>query len=448
MHNLKQMAATLNVYQEHGFTSPEQLEAAVDTAYQEMRQTSGELKALETKLQGKKELQQQVLAYDYTLYDKDTLRQMDGGQLDAPELPLSTAALKICEMHDLGGQSIKYAPLAMIETLQEAAYQQMQEAAAQAAVPESTMLPDAPEQTLDEYPMPDPMLTLDDLEKCGYRDGDMLPLSKERAMELYERDLTVYAVVDGGGAEMLFDREEFDTQAAGTMYAVSREEWEESPEFDARVQDRLNHQEERERAFLSHEGDCFAIYQVSENDPQRLRFMNMDWLNAHDLSVERGNYDLVYTAPLPETGSIDGRLHKLFEQFNFHRPADFHSPSMSVSDIVAIKRDGVVSCHYCDSAGFQEIPGFLPSNPLKNAEMTVEDDYGMIDGIINNGSKATVAELEAQARGGQPISLMDLADAVHREERDKKKSVMEQLRQSPKQERKKTAPKRSAEREL
>lgn len=386
--------------------------------------------------------------YDYTLYDKDTLRQMDGGQLDAPELPLSTAALKICEMHDLGGQSIKYAPLAMIETLQEAAYQQMQEAAVQAAAPESTMLPDAPEQALDEYPMPDPMLTLDDLEKCGYRDGDMLPLSKERAMELYERDLTVYAVVDGGGAEMLFDREEFDTQAAGTMYAVSREEWEESPEFDAWVQDRLNHQEERERAFLSHEGDCFAIYQVAENDPQRLRFMNMDWLNAHDLSVERGNYDLVYTAPLPETGSIDGRLHKLFEQFNFHRPADFHSPSMSVSDIVAIKRDGVVSCHYCDSVGFQEIPGFLPSNPLKNAEMTVEDDYGMIDGIINNGPKATVAELEAQARSGQPISLMDLADAVHREERDKKKSVMEQLRQSPKQERKKTAPKRSAEREL
>lgn len=386
--------------------------------------------------------------YDYTLYDKDTFRQMDGGQLDAPELPLSTAALEICEMHDLGGQSIKYAPLAMIETLQEAAYQQMQEAAAQAAVPESTMLPDAPEQALDEYPMPDPMLTLDDLEKCGYRDGDMLPLSKERAMELYERDLTVYAVVDGGSAEMLFDREEFDTQAAGTMYAVSREEWEESPEFDARVQDRLNHQEERERAFLSHEGDCFAIYQVSENDPQRLRFMNMDWLNAHDLSVERGNYDLVYTAPLSETGSIDGRLHKLFEQFNFHRPADFHSPSMSVSDIVAIKRDGVVSCHYCDSACFQEIPGFLPSNPLKNAEMTVEDDYGMIDGIINNGPKATVAELEAQARSGQPISLMDLADAVHREERDKRKSVMEQLRQSPKQERKKTAPKKSAEREL
>ena len=74
MHNLKQMAATLNVYQEYGFTSPEQLEAAVDTAYQEMRQTSGELKALETKLQGKKELQQQVLAYAKTKPARDGLR--------------------------------------------------------------------------------------------------------------------------------------------------------------------------------------------------------------------------------------------------------------------------------------------------------------------------------------------------------------------------------------
>ena len=74
MHNLKQMAATLNVYQQYGFTSPEQLEAAVDTAYQEMYQTSGELKALETKLQGKKELRQQVLAYAKTKPARDGLK--------------------------------------------------------------------------------------------------------------------------------------------------------------------------------------------------------------------------------------------------------------------------------------------------------------------------------------------------------------------------------------
>ncbi len=74
IHNLKQAAKTLNVYQQYGFTSPEQLEAAVDTAYQEMRQTSGKLKTLETKLQGKKELQRQVLAYAKTKPARDGLK--------------------------------------------------------------------------------------------------------------------------------------------------------------------------------------------------------------------------------------------------------------------------------------------------------------------------------------------------------------------------------------
>ena len=74
IHNLKQAAKTLSVYQQYGFTSPEQLEAAVDSAYQKMRQTSGELKALETKLQGKKKLQRQVLAYAQTKAARDGLR--------------------------------------------------------------------------------------------------------------------------------------------------------------------------------------------------------------------------------------------------------------------------------------------------------------------------------------------------------------------------------------
>ena len=150
--------------------------------------------------------------WDYTLYDAATRKQLDGGQMDAPELPLSTAALKICEMHDMGSQSVQYAPLSMIETLQEAAVQQMQ-AAAQAATPETTMLPDAPEQHLDEYPMPDPSLTQDDLEKCGYLDGDLLPLSKERAYELMAQDLTVYMVQQGENPAMAFDTDDLDDGA-------------------------------------------------------------------------------------------------------------------------------------------------------------------------------------------------------------------------------------------
>ena len=385
--------------------------------------------------------------YDYTIYDKGTMRALDGGQLDAPELPLSTAALKICEMHDMGGQSIQYAPLSMIETLQEAAVQQMQ-TEAKAAAPETTMLPDAPEQHLDEYPMPDPTLTQDDLEKCGYLDGDLLPLSKERAYELMERDLTVYIVQQGENPAMVFDTTDLD--AHDGIFAVTREEWEESPAFEAKVKERMDHQQEREQAFLGHKGDCFAIYQVKHTDELRdIRYEGLEWIKSIGRTVQRDNYDLVYTAPLAP-GDLKGSvLDNLEYRFNNEHPADYRHPSMSVSDIVAIKRDGKVSCHYCDSFGFAEVPGFLPDNPLKNAEMAVEDDYGMIDGILNNGSKEpTVAQLEQQARSGQPISLMDLAAAAHREDRDKKKSVVEQLKSQPKPEHKKTAPKKSAEREI
>ena len=385
--------------------------------------------------------------WDYTLYDAATMKQLDGGQLDAPELPLSTAALKICEMHGMGGQSIRYAPLSMIETLQEAAVQQMQ-AAAQAAVPEVTQLPDAPEQTLDEYPMPDPALTQDDLEKCGYLDGDLLPLSKERAYELMAQDLTVYMGQQDEPPAMAFDTADLD--AHDGIFAVTREEWEDSPSFDAQVKERMDHQQEREQAFLNHEGDCYAIYQVKHTDELRdIRYEGLEWVKSIGRTVQRDNYDLVYTAPLTP-GDLKGSvLDNLEYRFNNEHPADYRHPSMSVSDIVAIKQDGKVSCHYCDSFGFQQIPGFLPDNPLKSAEMTVEDDYGMIDGVINNGTKEpTVAQLEQQARSGQPISLMDLAAAAHREDRDKKKSVMDQLKSQPKPEHKKTAPKKSAEREI
>ena len=377
--------------------------------------------------------------WDYTLYDAATMKQLDGGQLDAPELPLSTAALKISEMHGMGGQSIRYALLSMIETLQEAA---------QAAVPEVTQLPDAPEQTLDEYPMPDPTLTQDDLEKCGYLDSDLLPLSKERAYELMAQDLTVYMVQQGENPAMAFDTADLD--AHDGIFAVTREEWEESPAFDTQVMDRMDHQREREQAFLNHKGDCYAIYQVKHTDELRdIRYEGLEWVKSIGRTVQRDNYDLVYTAPLAP-GDLKGSvLDNLEYRFNNEHPADYRHPSMSVSDIVAIKRDGKVSCHYCDSFGFQQIPGFLPDNPLKSAEMTVEDDYGMIDGVINNGPKEpTVAQLEQQARSGQPISLMDLAAAAHREDRDKKKSVMEQLKSQPKSEHKKTAPKKSAEREI
>ena len=383
--------------------------------------------------------------WDYTLYDAASMKELDGGQLDMPELSCMKAVLQICDDNDLDSTSLRHAPMSMIETLQEAAYQQMQAETSQMIA--SSQLPEAQEQALDEYPMPDEQVSTPDMQEYGYFYDGMLPVTRERALELDAAGLTVYVLHEDNTESMVFDPQEI--MEHGGLFGVDREEWEKSPQFHEKVMERQEHQQEREQAFLSQNRDCFAIYQVSRDDPQNVRFMNLDWLKSHDISIDRSNYDLIYTAPLSESGTVPEQLEKLYQQFNLEKPVDYHSPSMSVSDIVAIKQDGKVSCHYCDSGGFTQISGFLPENPLKNAEMAVEDDYGMIDGIINNGAKEPmVAELEQQARSGQPISLMELAAATHREEREKKKSVMEQLKSQPKAEHKKTAPKKSAEREI
>ena len=384
--------------------------------------------------------------WDYTLYDAASMKELDGGQLDMPELSRMKAVLQICDDNDLGKDSVKYAPLFMIETLQEAAYQQMQAEVRQMTA--SSQLPEAQEQALDEYPMPDEQVSTPDMQEYGYSYDGMLPVTRERALELDAAGLTVYVLHEDNTESMVFDPQEIMDH--GGLFGVDREEWEKSPQFHEKVMERQEHQQEREQAFLSQNRDCFAIYQVKPTDELRdIRYEGMDWLRSIGQAVKRENYDLVYTAPLEPCNSPQAAVEQLYHQFNNDHPADYHHTSMSVSDIVAIKQDGKVSCHYCDSSGFTQISGFLPENPLKNAEMAVEDDYGMIDGIINNGTKElTVAELEQQARSGQPISLMDLADSVHREEREKKKSVVDQLKSQPKAEHKKTAPKKSAEREI
>ena len=384
--------------------------------------------------------------WDYTLYDAASMKELDGGQLDMPELSRKNAVLQICDDNDLDSTSLRHAPLSMIETLQEAAYQQMQAEAGQIAV--SSQLPEAQEQALDEYPTPDEQVSTPDMQEYGYSYDGMLPVTRERALELDAAGLTVYVLHEDNTESMVFDPQEI--MEHGGLFGVDREEWEKSPQFHEKVMERQAHQQEREQAFLSQNRDCFAIYQVKHTDELRdIRYEGLDWLRSIGQTVKRENYDLVYTAPLEPYKSPQVAVEQLYNQFNNDHPADYHHPSMSVSDIVAIKQDGKVSCHYCDSVGFTQIPGFLPENSLKNAEMTVEDDYGMIDGIINNGAKEpTVAELEQQVRSGQPISLMDLAEAVHREERDRKKSVVDQLKSQPKAEHKKTAQKKSAEREI
>ena len=111
---------------------------------------------------------------------------------------------------------------------------------------------------------------------------------------------------------------------------------------------------------------------------------------------------------------------------------------MSISDIVVLKQGGVLSCHYVDQYAFSELPGFFSGrNPLRAAEDSLEQNDNQLDGILNN--TPSVAELEAQVKAGQQISLLDLANAVQKErerksvveQTEKKKSVVAQLRTAP-----------------
>ena len=380
---------------------------------------------------------------DYTIYDAGSAKVLDGGVLDGTEQQLSTAALEVCKLHNIGEAApIRLAPLELLKDLREAnelpldAAEQITGAVAVPTDAADTMLPEL-EQAV---PMPDPTLTVDDMRSYGYLDSDMLPLSKDRAVELLEHDITVYMLYPDNAEEMVFEAEGIIKHDG--MFGVTRPDW------DA-VKGHIPPRDVEQR-FLNSPTDSMAIYQLRRDAPVELRFANLGSLAA---PPDPANYEAVYTRevyPDDDTGRI---LENFYYIFNDERPGDFVGHSLSVSDIVALKQNGKVSYHYCDSMGFQELPAFQkPENYLKAAEMSMEDDYGMIDGIINNGSKQpTVANLEAQVKAGMSISLMDLAAAAHRERDagERKPSVLEQLKNQPVQERPhKTAPKKSAEKEL
>ena len=306
-----------------------------------------------------------------------------------------------------------------------------------------TELPPLPE--LEQgYPMPDTSIGFLEMYQYGYTDGNaMLPLTKERAMELFMQDVPVFLLYGDNTEAMALNAEDISSHTG--VFGVEREEWD-----AVRGLVTLSEQADTEKLFLENPQDAFLIYQIRRGgELDAYRFMNYDYLQSKGVTPERGGYDAIYTGGLADYGDNKTNLDMIYQRFNVDHPADFKGHSLSVSDIVALKQNGVVSCHYVDSIGFRELPNFLkPENYLKNVEMLLEDDYGMIDGIINNGPKQpTVADLEAQVKAGFSISLTELAAASHREQ--KKPSVLEKLRErTPEQAKNKTAPKRSAEREL
>ena len=175
----------------------------------------------------------------------------------------------------------------------------------------------------------------------------------------------------------------------------------------------------RLEAFLDSAGENYAILQLRDIEETRMeRFSSLRMLERMDMEVNIDHYEVVYIAPLPVYTNRPAFLESVFEKFNLDRPEDFKGHSLSVSDIVAIRENGAVSCYYCDSTCFQELPGLIPENYLKNAEMQLEDDYGMIDGVVNNGAK-DCKEKSAKDKAEKPSVVEQLKNQPHCEVRKK-----------------------------
>ena len=102
--------------------------------------------------------------------------------------------------------------------------------------------------------------------------------------------------------------------------------------------------------------DTFSIYQLRGGEETHdYRFEPYERLQAAGLTVDRANYDLVYTAPLNQNTSLED----IYRTFNIDHPKDFKGHSLSVSDVVVLHQNGQDTAHYVDSFGFTQVPEFF-----------------------------------------------------------------------------------------
>ena len=302
---------------------------------------------------------------DYTIYDRTSMKELDGGQMDMEISTLAEAAMEICNSHVIGQNApLQVADIGMLDELQAS-----QDAAISIEPP--VQEPSEPETDIP----PDPAISVEARNSYGYTDDAMLPLTKERAMELFERDVPVYLLYGDNTEAMAFEQTEILNHDG--IFGIDRADWEAVKEqFPVITENRW------QKAFQQNPADSYCIYQL-RRDPElaELRFMNSHYLREHGLEPAFDHYEAVYSGALPSDGSTEARLDDLYMKFNTAHPQDYTGHSLSVSDIVVLRQQGAVSSHYVDSVGFVQLPAFLPDNYLKNAEMSMEDDYGMIDGI-------------------------------------------------------------------
>jgi len=260
--------------------------------------------------------------------------------------------------------------------------------------------------------LPDPMIGLYEMHDYGYDWSEMLPLTKDRALELWDDDYPIYLLHVDGSEAMADDREEIEEH--GGIFGIEKEDW-----MRERSLDRDNDMEQENEATQPvgenvSEGksqDTYKIYQLKSDDELwQYHFENLESLKAHDLKVEGKNYELKYEGEWTEDMHLEG----IYTKFNIDRPEDFTGHSLSVGDIVVLNRDGKETAHFVDSVGFVEVPEFFLESAIEQeiteekimsglAEQTVGIEDG--DEIIDLGDDREA--VLAQIRGSKEVDAQD-----------------------------------------
>lgn len=202
--------------------------------------------------------------------------------------------------------------------------------------------------------LPDNQIGFMQMHEYGYRNDLVLPLTMERAVALHNAGLNIYSLNKDGSRTLM--NTEADIRDQEGIFGIEDREWESYRVMEAVREENGEQEHQNEDLFFSSNQDSYAIYQIKDDSKGReYLFMGTEYLKKQGISAEYDDYQMVYNDVLGEDETLDS----LYEKFNIRRPLDFMGHSLSVSDVVALKKDGEISAHYVDSFGYTELPGFF-----------------------------------------------------------------------------------------
>ena len=219
--------------------------------------------------------------------------------------------------------------------------------------------------------LPDGMIGLSEMHGYGYTWEEMLPLTKERALELFDSDLSVYQLHKDGSETLIEDKEQITGHEG--IFGIEKSDWENERELRSMQAELADSSANRETQLLYGDTDKYGIYQLKDNEALRdFHFAGIESLKRRGIikdnldAIKPENYNLVYVGELSELSkdyiglqTQGDTLEALYEKFNIDRPEDFKGHSLSVSDIVVLHEKGENSAHFVDSVGFTRLPDFL-----------------------------------------------------------------------------------------